>query len=311
MAMASYLTSQQIGYGATALGVLGFSTKAIFAKLVYPYGVDPITLMTIRSLVAMPVLWMLLVATREPALPLGGVGWLRLAWAGVAGYYIAPFLDFYGLQTITATLERLILFLYPCFVVILGAIVARRRLSLATLAALLLAYVGVIVTVVAGGWSQIGGDWVGLLLVLGAAMVFATYYIIAGNLARRLSAIRFSTYLMSIAGGATIIHFLVVRSAWDLFALPIPVYLYGVALGVVSTVLPIILVTEGLRRIDTNSSAAINMLGPVFTFIMAYSLLGESLELLQFVGFAMVLFGVFALGRSFRPVRDSSLAAVE
>lgn len=302
---------QRIGYAITGLGVLGFSSKAVFVKLAYPYGVDPITLMTLRSLVAVPVLWLLLALLHEPVAALNRYGWVRLFWAGFSGYYLAAFLDFYGLQTVTAILERTILFLYPCFVVLLGAIVARRRLSAATWASMAVAYAGVVITLSADGWQQVRGDWLGLSLILAAALIFATYYLIAGGLARRLSAVRFSTYLMTIAGSATLAHFLLMRPPAELFAQPAPVYLLAAGLGVISTVLPIILITEGLRRIDTDSSAAINLLGPVFTVGMAYAILGETMRPWQWAGFAMVLVGVFALGRSFRPVRDAAPTVTE
>lgn len=206
---------RRIGYAATALGVLGFSAKAIFTKLAYPHGVDPITLMTLRSLVAVPVLWLLLLISREPGVPLGGRGWLRMAWAGFASYYLASFLDFYGLQTVTAILERILLFLYPCFVVLLGALFARRRLRATTWLSLGLAYGGVVATLAAGGREQFQGDWLGLALILAAALIFATYYLTAGDLVRRLATVRFSTYLMSIAVGAILAHFLATRPGYS------------------------------------------------------------------------------------------------
>lgn len=291
---------RNIGYILTVLGVAGFSAKAIFAKLAYPYGVDPITLMTLRSLFAVPMLWIVFWVSQSGPVQLRGAALMRLFWAGVSGYYLSAFLDFYGLQTVSATLERIILFMYPCFVVILGAFVARRPLSLTSWLALGLAYGGVVVTLAGSGRTELAGQWPGLILILMAAVIFATYYLIAGDLARRLSAIRFSAYVMTIAGGATVAHFLAVRPVGELVQLAGPVYAYAAGLGLVSTVLPVLLITEGLRRIDTSSSATINLLGPVFTVLMAYGILGERLHPAQWLGFAMVLAGVFALGHRLR-----------
>ncbi|MFU8831487.1 MAG: DMT family transporter [Wenzhouxiangella sp.] len=298
----SVLTGRQrSGIVLTVLGVAGFSAKAIFAKLAYPWGVDPITLMTLRSAIAVPVLWLVFWLRADSSKALGRRGWVPMIWAGISGYYLSAWLDFYGLQTVTATLERLILFLYPCFVVLLVAALNRQRLAPATLLALGLAYGGVMVTLATGGWDQVGGDWVGIALVLAAAMIFATYYVIAGDLVRRLSAVRFSAYVMTIAGAATLTHFLLQRPALELFLQPAPVYGFALGLGLVSTVLPILLISEGLRRIDTSTSASINLLGPGLTVIMAYLILGERLEPLQWLGFAMVLAGVFSLGRRLGP----------
>lgn len=294
---AAEIRSQQIGYVLTLLGVAGFSAKAIFAKLAYVHGVDPITLMTLRLLFTLPLLWLAFAWRESRADTLEHRDWIRMLWAGVSGYYLSAYLDFYGLQSVSATLERIILFLYPCFVVLLGAFIDRRRLGMRAWAALATAYAGVVVTLVGAESTQLSGQWPSLVLILIAAFIFASYYVVAGGLARRLSAIRFSAYVMTIAGGATLGHFLLMRPAATLFELAAPVYAYAGALALASTALPILLIAEGLRRIDTSASATINLFGPVFTACLAYMILGEHLQPLQWLGFGMVIVGVFALHR--------------
>ena len=294
---AAIIRSQQIGYLLTVLGVAGFSAKAIFAKLAYVHEVEPITLMTLRSLIAVPLLWFVFALRESGRTDLTRRDWLLMLWAGVSGYYLSAYLDFYGLQTVTATLERIILFLYPCFVVLIGAFINRRRLGAKAWGALAMAYGGVVVTLAGAQSAQLVGQWPGLVLILTAAFIFATYYVVAGGLARRLSAVRFSAYVMSIAGGATLGHFLLLHPATTLFELAAPVYAYAGGLALASTALPILLIAEGLRRIDTSSSAIINLFGPIFTACLAHVILEEYLRPLQWLGFGMVLVGVFALHR--------------
>ena len=289
--------SQQVGYLLTVLGVAGFSAKAIFAKLAYAHEVEPITLMTLRSVFAVPLLWLIFAVRESGRTALSRRDWLRMLWAGISGYYLSAYLDFYGLQTVSATLERIILFLYPCFVVLIGAFINRRRLGAKAWAALAMAYGGVVVTLAGAQKAQLVGQWPGLVLILTAAFIFATYYVVAGGLARRLSAVRFSAYVMSVAGGATLGHFLLLHPAATLFELAVPVYAYAVGLALASTALPILLIAEGLRRIDTSSSATINLFGPVFTACLAHVILEDYLRPLQWLGFSMVLVGLFALHR--------------
>ena len=96
-------------YGASLalLAALGFSLKAIFVKLAYPYGVDAITLLALRMGFALPVfLWIGLVEQRRAASgPLTRSDWGRLFVLGLLGYYGASILDFWGLQYISAGLE--------------------------------------------------------------------------------------------------------------------------------------------------------------------------------------------------------------
>ena len=61
--------------------------------------------------------------------PIARADWTRLLWLGFIGYYLASLLDFIGLQYITASLERLVLYLYPTFVVILSALLLRRPVT--------------------------------------------------------------------------------------------------------------------------------------------------------------------------------------
>jgi len=61
---------------------------------------------------------------------------------GLMGYYIASYLDFLGLQFISAGLERVIIFLYPTFVVLFSAVVYRRRITARVGIALGLSYTG-------------------------------------------------------------------------------------------------------------------------------------------------------------------------
>jgi len=307
LALTAVSRRQQLGYLLTVLGVAGFSAKAIFAKLAYVHEVEPITLMTLRSLFAVPLLWLVLAWRVRDGNTLGRRDWMPMLWAGVSGYYLSAYLDFYGLQSVSATLERIILFSYPCFVVLLGAFISRQRLGAGALGALALAYGGVVVTLAGARTAQLAGQWPGIVLILTAAFIFATYYLVAGRLARRLSAVRFSAYVMTIAGVATLGHYLLVRPVATLFELAGPVYAYAAGLALASTALPIVLIAEGLRRIDTSSSATLNLFGPVFTVCLAYVILGEHLRPLQWLGFGMVLAGVFALRR---PLQSSAATIV-
>jgi len=309
-AILAVIRSRQLGYLLTVLGVAGFSAKAIFAKLAYVHEVEPITLMTLRSLFAVPLLWLVFALRASDENALGRQNWMRMLWAGVSGYYLSAYLDFYGLQSVSATLERIILFSYPCFVVLLGAFINRHRLGARAWSGLAVAYGGVVVTLAGAPSAHLAGQWPGLVLILTAAAIFATYYLVAGGLARRLSAIRFSAYVMTIAGGATLGHFLLMRPATTLFELAAPVYAYAGGLALASTALPILLIAEGLRRIDTSSSATINLFGPVFTACLAYLILGEQLRPLQWLGFGMVLTGVFALHRPLQTLAGQNNRAV-
>ncbi|MEO8125350.1 MAG: DMT family transporter, partial [Burkholderiales bacterium] len=103
-------------------GAIAFSGKAIIVKLAYRYDVDAVTLIMYRMLFALPMFLLLAwwAGRGKPGLT------RRDRWTilglGFSGYYLASFLDFAGLQFVTAGFERLILYLNPTLVLALGVI---------------------------------------------------------------------------------------------------------------------------------------------------------------------------------------------
>ena len=102
---------QAAGIVFALVAAIGFSAKAIMVKLAYHDPVDAITLLALRMAFALP--FFLVVAARanrnKHSQPLTARDKLAVLGLGFVGYYLASYLDFLGLQYISAGLERLIL----------------------------------------------------------------------------------------------------------------------------------------------------------------------------------------------------------
>jgi drug/metabolite transporter (DMT)-like permease len=122
MASAAEASAAQrtVGLSCALLGAVGFAFKSILVKAAYRYGVDAETFLALRMLYALP--WLVLMgiaAARRDPLTLTRLDLLGLALLGLFGYYGSSYLDFLGLKYITAaSLERVILFIYPTLVVL-------------------------------------------------------------------------------------------------------------------------------------------------------------------------------------------------
>jgi drug/metabolite transporter (DMT)-like permease len=214
-----------------------------------------------------------------------------IVFLGFIGYYFASFVDFLGLQYISAGLGRLILFLYPTIVVLLSLAFLRKRPAGRELVALALTYSGLAVVM---GRAV---DGTNANLPLGAALVFASaagyaVYLVAGSqVVRRVGSLRFTAYAMTVASAFCIGQFLLLRplSALDL---PRPVYGLAVAMALVSTVLPVFITSEALKRIGANQVALVGALGPVTTIFFGWVGLDERMTPIQLAGAALVLSGV-------------------
>jgi drug/metabolite transporter (DMT)-like permease len=283
-----------LGVAFALLAAVGFSAKAIFVKLAYlDSGVDAVTLLALRMAFSVPffigvALW----ARHTHADPLSRHDrWLVLG-LGLVGYYASSFLDFLGLQYITAGLERLVLFLYPTFTVILVALLYRRPIGRVTLAAMALCYAGIVLVFLHEAGVRQGGS-----LALGAALVFTStityslYLVGAGHAIARIGATRFTAYAMIIASAASLLQFALTH---PLAALALPARVYGLSVGIAlfSTVLPVFMLGWAIRRIGSGSASLIGAIGPVSTIYMAYLFLGEKLSATQMLGSACVMAGV-------------------
>jgi drug/metabolite transporter (DMT)-like permease len=287
--------SRSTGVACALLGAAGFSFKAVFIKAAYRYGVDAETLMALRMLYSLPLFLLLgLHATRaEPRpRPLGRGDWRELFLLGVLGYYAASYLDFLGLRHISAALERVILFIYPTIVVLFIAWQQRRWPTPPQRVSLLLCYAGVVLAMLHDLQHQPGQVWVGGALVLGSAIAYAVYLLRAAPLLQQLGSARVAAGATSIASVLALLQFFALRPPATLFNQPWPVHALSVAMAVFSTVLPIWLVSEAIRRLGAGSTAIIGSLGPALTMLLAWAFLGEPMGALQILGALLVIIGV-------------------
>jgi drug/metabolite transporter (DMT)-like permease len=285
-----------LGALCAVVGVLGFSFKAILVKLAYASGpVDGTTLLMLRMMYSAPLFGLLAWwAGRQPgAVRFERQDWLALAGLGFIGYYVASLLDFIGLQYITASLERLILFVYPTIVVLLSAIFLGRPITRRALAAVALCYGGIALAFVHD--ARVSGDLsatvTGGLLVFGSAVGYAVYLVSSGRTIARLGSLRFVAWAMLASTLCILAHFALVRPLRALDVAP-RIHELSIAMAVLSTVLPTWLIAESVRRLGANTASLIGSLGPVFTIGLGAWLLDEPVHGVQIAGAALVLAGV-------------------
>jgi drug/metabolite transporter (DMT)-like permease len=291
------VSDRLVGAAFVMFAAAAFSVKAILVKLAYRHGVDAVTLLTLRMLFSAP--FFLLIAWwwgRDGALSkLTRREWAAVAALGLLGYYLASLFDFLGLQYITAALERLVLYLYPTFVVLIAAAFQGRRIRRSDLVALGLSYFGIALVVandVAIGHRNValGAFWVFL-----SAICYAIYLVGNGRMVKRMSPVLFACVASLFSCLGVFAHHLAVSDVALVWSQSAPVYGYAFLMATLSTVLPIIVMSEGIRRIGASHSAMLGAVGPVVTIALAAMLLGEAVTVRQVLGAALVMAGVLAI----------------
>ncbi|MFT4171523.1 MAG: DMT family transporter [Rhodocyclaceae bacterium] len=291
-----------IGITFASLGALGFSFKAVFIKAAYVYGVDAETLLALRMGYSLPFFIVMgLITARRSPMQVAAADWRTLGLLGVLGYYLASYLDFLGLQYITAGLERLILFLYPTFVLLLSALFLHKPIRRAAVLPLALCYLGIAVAVVGDMRVSPTGSGahtlLGCALVAASALAYAVYLMMSGQVVLRLGATRVTAYASLVACALSIAQFLLVRPIGALVQ-PWQVHALGICMAIFGTVLPIWLVAEAIRRLGASSASMVGSLGPIFTIILAALILGEHIGPAQFIGAALVILGVSRVSKA-------------
>lgn len=279
------------------LGAVAFSGKAIIVKLAYRYGVDAVTLIMYRMLFALP--FFLLLAWWA------GRGKPALTWRdartvlglGFCGYYLASFLDFAGLRYISASLERLILYLNPTLVLGLGAFLFHKRVTRRQILALAVSYCGVLC--VFGREMSLQGTDVplGATLVFGSAVSYAVYLSYSGEEVKRLGALRLTGLATSVACLICILQFLALRPISSM-AVAAPVLWLSVLNGTLCTFAPVLMVMMAIERIGASLTAQAGTVGPLSTILLAVILLGERFTVWVAVGTVLVLAGIWLLTKA-------------
>lgn len=290
-----------MGWGICLTAAILFSSKAIAIKLAYLHEVDAASLLALRMAMALPIY-----------LVLGAIYWRQtpirrrlrvqrklphILMVGLLGYFVASLFDFMGLSYVSAQLERIVLFTYPIWVMIIGGLFFGQTLKKALLLALPLGWLGILVSML-GDWQGAGEEvLIGSALILVSAFSYALYTLMARGFIQQLGGGIFTSVAMSGAAVGSVLYALVkgplLSTQW-----PLEVYGYAFYMAVFATVIPSYLFSEAVKRLGSDVAASSSSIGPIATSVMAVMVLGEPFGFWQLLGLLLVLTSVACLSRS-------------
>jgi len=275
-----------------AAGSIAFSGKAVIVKLAYRHGVDAITLVMFRMLFALPFFIAMAWWAGRCQAPLTRNDWLGVLGLGFSGYYLSSFLDFLGLQYISASFERLILYLNPTLVLVLGWVLYKRKITYRQGMAMAVSYSGVLL--VFGHEVSLVGENIalGAILVFGSAITYAIYLTYSGHLVQRLGSLRLAGLATTVACFFCIFQFVLLKPVAALDVVPEVIWL-SMLNAIVCTVLPVLMIMMAIERIGPGLTSQIGMIGPLSTLTMGAFFLNETFNLWILMGTVLVLGGVF------------------
>jgi drug/metabolite transporter (DMT)-like permease len=287
------------GFVITLLGAILFSTKAIIVKLAFgSTHTDALTLLTLRMVFSLPfyATAAVVLSSQKTNVRMTRSQWLLVSLLGILGYYLSSLLDFTGLQYVSAGLERLLLFLYPSFVVFINVFFFKERITRTQRWALLLTYLGI--GIAYAGELSLGpsrqGIYFGSFLVVLCAITYSMYIAGSGKMVPLVGANKFTAYAMLAATAGIFGHFALAGQG-QLLAAGQQLWGYGLLLAIFATVLPSFLISQGLKKIGSNNVAIVSGVGPVSTILQAHFFLREPIFAAQIAGTVLVVLGVLLL----------------
>ena len=277
-----------------------FAIRPIFVKLVYAQGVDPTTLIAFRMLFSMPIyvlllLFFLMNKEQRAKLNIRNIG--ATCAIGMLGYYAASFLDLLGLQYVTAQLGRMILYVYPTFVVLLGAAFFQKPINKSTVFALGFTYLGVAI-IFGHDFTQFGGDVIlGGAFILASALTFSFYLLFSKSLITEIGSKIFTCIALIAASTGILLHYSITHSITSPEVNNHALWLILV-IAIFCTVIPTFFTTAAVVRIGADRTGIVAMVGPAFTSVFAVIILGEAFTVYHLIGIVVTIAGVLLLKKS-------------
>lgn len=288
----------------TLLGAVMFSAKGVFIKFAYEYDVDTVTLLTIRMAISVPVYLMIgFYSERFHQHRVSNQQLLAITGFGCVGYYLASYLDMQGLHYISVSLERVILYLYPTFVLLLSVFVLKQRVTRNEILSIIVAYIGIVFIFIETTSSNSNDIFLGAVFVALSALAFAVFLIGSDQHIKMVGSVRFTAYAMSAAGGSVFLHYILSGRAGVLEQHQ-QVYFWGAVLAILSTIIPSFLMAHGMKILGARIVSLLGIIGPVSTLLLGTVFLGEILSDVQVIGVFIVISAVTFIVISNRPDKD-------
>jgi len=288
-----------VGMAIAILSANLFSSKVLLVKIAYADGAEPLQVLYLRMAAALPffaavsvyLLW------KYPEKRPSKEEWSAIIMLGLVGYYLSSLLDFNGIQYLSAGLERLLLYLYPTFLVLIRSVATKTFPTKRELIALGLAYAG---TAFVYCEEQLQYDTQvlkGAVLVTGAAFTFAIYLYFSHRYIRRFGSPLFASVSTMVSCIAILMHG-TAGGAMDVSYLSPSVIVSCLALGVFCTVIPTFGMHRAIALIGSDKVGILGTTGLLAPFVLGAFVFDEKITLVKLLGAGLILVSVIVLSET-------------
>lgn len=287
----------RLGCLLAAASAILLALKGVIIKDALSGGCDPTALFGVRMAASLPCFALVAWWCGRGSAPLPWRVRAAIAALGLTGFHLAGYLDVHGLQHITVALERVVLYLFPTVVIGLNWALGRSRPGPALWAAVAITWLGIAVSCIGQPLAR-GSVPLGILLVAGSAVAYATYFVGIEPLIRRHGTLRVAALALLAACAGVVLHAALAVAPQRWAQQPPALWLNGALLALLCTILPALLGGCAVGRIGGGPSAVIASIGPGITVLAAWAWLGERPTPWIWLGLSLTVAGAIVAGRT-------------
>lgn len=285
------------------LSAISFGSLSVFTVLIGREGLPLLSAMFWRYLLA--ALALLLVLRKKIVTHIRRKDAFRLMSIGALGQALVTYISLYALEYLPVGPLAFLFYTYPAWLALISAVLGREALTLSRFAALSIAMIGIVVMVGTPGTASL--STFGIILALGAALLYAIYLPSLNQAQRGIAPLISSFYLIC----GVLAAFLVANIVTGSFQLPVTTAMWGyvTAMALFSTVVAFASLIAGLRVLGAVRTSIIATIEPFFTAILGALFLAEPLTRFVFAGGVLIAGAVLLLQLTAREVGPEPASA--
>jgi drug/metabolite transporter (DMT)-like permease len=271
-----------MGVSLVAVSAMGFGLMSSLERLAQHHGVNLLTLLSFRFLIAFFVLLLIGLMTNQ-RYHLSIKVLFILSLLGIFGYAAMAFLLFSSYQHLPASIATIIFYTYPLLTYVFSILLKYEDFKIRKAAVYAFCLGGLLISIYSGGKMTT----IGILLAFGAGLIYSIFILVSNTLVKEIPSLVSSTIICFTSG----LTLLVLGAVKHQVSMQISLHGWAIifTLALLSTVIPIVFFFNGIKIIGAANGALVSTIEPVTSIILSLFLFHDLLNGIQVLGIIVVL----------------------
>lgn len=268
-----------------------WGSMGLFVRRLNRAGLSSLEIVALRAVVTFAALLLFLLICDRKLLKIR----LKDVWCflgtGICSIVFFNYCYFKAITMTSLSVAAVLLYTAPAMVMVMSYFLFHERFTKVKVLALALTFLGcVLVTGIAGSSDTLSSS--GILVGLGAGFGYALYSIFGKFAIERgyhSLTISFYTFLAAAAGAIPLAD---IKTLGNVVMKDCSMFLFALVFGLISTVIPYLTYTIGLKYMENSKASIIASVEPVVATLLGILVFHESMTFSGLLGMLLVLFSI-------------------